>query len=279
MSAIEEHLDGTLDVPKIARSALTSEYHFRRMFSALSGMPLSEYVRRRRLTVAAAAVVEGRESVQDIAVRFGYGSADAFARAFKAMHGVGPEEARQPGVTFRSQSQLSFHLRVDGSRDIEYRILTKDAFRIVGMKTSIPLVKEGRNGAIAAFEASINDKDYERIGALCDQEPSGVLAVCDNFDQTHIDGTDLDYYVAVTTSLPTPTGLSGIDVAAGSWVVFHTAGPFPETLQQLWTQAYSEWFPSNPYRLAPGPEIVRADLREDDNYAEAELWFPVEPTS
>ena len=87
---IEEHLREPIDVGELARTALTSEYHLRRMFSALAGMPLSEYVRRRRLTMAGAEVVVGERTLLDIAVRYGYGSGEAFARAFRAMHGVGP---------------------------------------------------------------------------------------------------------------------------------------------------------------------------------------------
>lgn len=94
-----EHIEGRLeqqvDVTELARIAATSEYHLRRMFSALAGMPLSEYVRRRRLTVAGAAVLAGRESLLEIAVRYGYGSGEAFARAFRAMHGIGRV---RPGV-------------------------------------------------------------------------------------------------------------------------------------------------------------------------------------
>src|SRR5689334_4878650 len=94
MTRIEESLDAEVDVKQLARIAGTSEYHLRRLFSALASMPLSEYVRRRRLTRAASEVLSGQDSLLDIAIRWGYGSNEAFARAFKAMHGVGPQEAR-----------------------------------------------------------------------------------------------------------------------------------------------------------------------------------------
>ena len=79
-------------VSELARVAATSEYHYRRMFSALAWVPLSEYVRRRRLTLAAAEVLAGERSLLDVALRYGYGSGEAFARAFRAMHGVAPSE-------------------------------------------------------------------------------------------------------------------------------------------------------------------------------------------
>jgi AraC family transcriptional regulator len=97
LSQIEDNLDGEIDVAALARVAQTSEYHFRRMFSTLSGLPLSEYVRRRRLTQATAEILDGDAGVLEVAVEYSYGSADAFTRAFKAMHGLTPSEARRPG--------------------------------------------------------------------------------------------------------------------------------------------------------------------------------------
>src|SRR5690606_1215002 len=101
MEYIERHLDQRIEGAELAQIAATSEYHMRRLFSALAGMPLSEYIRRRRLTVAGAEVLAGGRTLLDIAVRYGYGSVEAFARAFRAMHGVGPGEAWRSGATVR----------------------------------------------------------------------------------------------------------------------------------------------------------------------------------
>ncbi|WP_308221543.1 helix-turn-helix transcriptional regulator [Microbacterium kunmingense] len=111
---IEKNLDGEIDVAALARAALTSEYHFRRMFSSLAGMPLSEYVRRRRMSVAAAAVVAG-EPLIDVAVRYGYGSTDAFRRAFVSVHGMTPDEARRPGAILSSRRACGCASRSKGA--------------------------------------------------------------------------------------------------------------------------------------------------------------------
>lgn len=111
---VEENLAGEIDVAALARVAHTSEHHFRRMFSTLAGLPISEYVRRRRLTQATAEIVDGRASVLEVATTYGYVSADAFSRAFKAMHGMTPSQARRPGAVLRSQPRMSFHLTIKG---------------------------------------------------------------------------------------------------------------------------------------------------------------------
>src|SRR5690554_6222463 len=94
LAYIEEHLEDDIDYVLISRIACCSEYHFKRMFSFLAGISLSEYIRRRRLTLAALDVKDSNLRIIDIAMKYGYSSADAFSRAFHTMHGILPSEAR-----------------------------------------------------------------------------------------------------------------------------------------------------------------------------------------
>ncbi|MFH8610717.1 helix-turn-helix domain-containing protein [Streptomyces sp. NPDC018029] len=276
MEYVERHLGETVDVAEAARIAATSEYHLRRMFSALAGMPLAEYVRRRRLTLAGAEVLAGRDTLLEIAVRYGYGSGEAFARAFRAMHGIGPGEARRTGATLSSQSRMTFRLTIEGGGDIRYRVAGKPAFTVVGPKTRVPLVHSGPNQAIIDFVRGIAAADVERLEKLSDGEPRGILAVCDDLDPSRAEGTELDYYHGVITSSAAPEGASVLPVRAGTWAVFSVSGPAPEAIQHLWRDVFMEWFPSNPYRSRPGPEILRTRLSPDKSVADAELWLPVE---
>ncbi|MEU8132646.1 AraC family transcriptional regulator [Streptodolium elevatio] len=279
MDHIERNLAGDIDVRELARVAATTEYHFRRMFSALAGMPLSEYVRRRRLTVAAAEVLARERTLLDVAVRYGYGSGEAFARAFRAVHGVGPAEARGAGAVLRSQQRLSFHLVIEGSGSMRYRLVEKDAFNLVGRKARVPLVHEGMNPAIVEFMRGLDPAEVRRIEELSDQEPHGLVNVSDDLADSRAEGTELDYYHGVVTGAAVPDGLDALPVEAGTWAVFAHSGPFPETLQYLWRDVFTQWFPSNPYRSRPGPEIVSTRLSDDGAYADAELWIPVERTA
>ncbi|AXK37308.1 AraC family transcriptional regulator [Streptomyces armeniacus] len=279
MDHIERRLDQRIDVAELARIAVTSEYHLRRMFSALAGIPLSEYIRRRRLTVAGAEVLAGERTLLDVAVRYGYGSGEAFARAFRAMHGVGPGEARRTGAALHSQPRMSFRLVVEGSSSMRYRIVHKDEFRVVGRKVRVPLVHLGMNPAIAEFVRSIPPETLRRLEELSDQEPEGILGVADNPENdTGEEGTELDYYHAVVTGSRAPEDMDSLTVPAGMWAVFENSGEFPQAMQYLWRDAYTEWFPSNPYQSRPGPQLSRARLSEDGAEADAEIWIPVERT-
>ncbi|MBK3634012.1 GyrI-like domain-containing protein [Streptomyces asoensis] len=276
MDHIEDRLDGSIDVAELARGAATSEYHLRRMFSALAGMPLSEYVRRRRLTVAGAEVLAGAGPLLEIAVRYGYGSGEAFARAFRAVHGVGPGEARRTGAALVSQPRLTFRLTVEGSSSMRYRVVDRPAFTVAGLKARVPLVHLGPNQAIIDFVRGIDPRVLERLEGLSDQEPRGIVAVCDDLDPSRAEGTELDYYQGVVTSAAAPEGTAGLSVPAGTWAVFTTSGPAPQAIQELWRDVFTQWFPSNPYRTRPGPEILRTRFAADRAEAEAELWLPVE---
>ncbi|MFC6093096.1 AraC family transcriptional regulator [Saccharothrix lopnurensis] len=277
---VEEHLGEELDVDSAARELGTTGYHLRRMFSSLAGMPLSEYVRRRRMTVAAADVVRGRGDLLDIAVRHGYGSTEAFGRAFRAVHGAGPGDVRRDGGPLRSQPQLRFRLTVEGRTPMDTRLVDHPAFRLVGHAARVPLIHHGVNPHIQRHIAALPPEEHQRLKSLGDAEPRGLLQVCDDLDPDATEGSELTYLhgVALTGDTPVPGDLDAIEVPAGRWAVFRTSGPHPEALQTAWAATATEWFPSNPWRSRPGPSIVAVlDRAADFGTATCELWLPVEP--
>ncbi|MFS8098274.1 AraC family transcriptional regulator [Lentzea alba] len=272
MAHIEDNLDGEVDVRHLARIAGTSEYHLRRLFSALAGIPLSEYVRRRRLTKAASEVLSGHDSLLDIAIRWGYGSNEAFARAFRAMHGVGPQEARTERRSLQSQQILTFKLIVEGSSSMEYRIVEKKAFQVVGRGTRVPLVHLGMNPAIVEFIRGIGMPTLERMKELSDGEPGGLVAL--TFNQEGVEeGDHLDYFHGVVTNEEAPSDMETLDVPEHTWAVFKAEGPYPETIQHMWRDVYTQWFPSNSYESVEGPSMLHTQIEGDT--AKAELWIPV----
>lgn len=280
VALVEERLGEELDVDGVARALGTTGYHLRRMFSSLAGMPLSEYVRRRRMTVAAGDVVRGEEDLLGIAVRYGYGSTEAFGRAFRAVHGANPGDVRRDGGPLRTQPQLRFRLTVEGITPVDTRIVERPAFRLVGHAARVPLIHHGVNPHIQEHITALPPQEHPRLKALGNTDPRGLLQVCDDVDPDGTEGSELTYLhgVAVTRDTAAPDDLDGIEVPAGRWAVFRTAGPHPRALQTTWAATATEWFPSNPWRLRPGPSIVTVLDRADDfSTATCELWLPVEP--
>jgi len=277
---IEGDLSEEIDLVRLATSLGTTEYHLRRMFSSLAGMPLSEYVRKRRMSVAAADIL-GDEDLLRVAVRFGYGSTEAFGRAFRAVHGASPSDVRRDGGPLRTQPQLRFRLTVEGNSPMDTRIANQPAFRLIGHSARVPLIHKGVNPHIQALIASLPTEEHGRLKQLSDTEPSGLLQVSADVDPDYAEGSELTYLhgVAIGDETEVPSDLDVIEVPAGEWAIFRTTGPYPEALQTTWAATATDWFPSNPWRLRPGPSIVTVLDRTDDfSAATTELWLPVERT-
>ncbi|MEV8239169.1 AraC family transcriptional regulator [Microbacterium testaceum] len=275
---IEDRLVEEIDIDALAISMGTTGYHARRMFSALAGMPISEYVRRRRMTVAASDVI-GDEDLLTIAVRFGYGSVEAFGRAFRSVHSVSHGDVRRDGGPLRPQPTLRFRLTVEGSSAMDARIIERPAFRLIGHAARVPLIHRGANPHIQRHIASLPPAEHERLKALSGADPRGLLQVSADVDSDYAEGSELTYLhgVAVEADAAVAADLDVIDVPAGAWVVFRSSGPYPRALQETYAASAAEWFPSNPWRLREGPSIVAIlDRAEDFRTATSELWFPIE---
>lgn len=276
LSYIEKNLLDEIDLKEVARLALCSEYHFQRMFSFLSGVTLSEYIRRRRLTLAALELNNSNIKVIDLAVKYGYNSPDSFTRAFQSLHGITPSEARNNGQQLKAFPPMTFQLSIKGGNEMNYRIEEKEGFSIVGLKKRVPIVFEGVNPEIASMWVDVKEI-IDELKGLSNVEPLGIIQASVNFDEGRMaEKGQLDHYIGVATNKECPQNMNQLEVSASTWAVFESVGPFPKTLQETWGRIYSEWFPSSNYELAEGPEILWNESK-DMNSANfrSEIWIPV----
>lgn len=274
---IEEHLQDPINYQEVAKIAHCSEYHFKRMFSFLSGIGLSEYVRRRRLSLAALELKNTQFRILDIAVKYGYDSADSFTRAFQAMHGILPSQARDGNFQFKSYPRMSFQLTIKGADEMNYRILEKEAFHLIGFKKRVPIVFEGVNPDIADMTALLTPEIVAELKGLSDSEPQGIISASANFSEGRMEEKgELDHYIGVASTTKGAEKFDVMPVRASTWAVFEAKGPFPKTLQSVWGRIYSEWFPSSGYEAAEGPEILLNESPETSlpEYR-SEIWVPV----
>lgn len=274
---IEENLTNDIDFKKVASLALCSEYHFKRMFSFLAGVSLSEYIRRRRLTLAAFELKGNEGRIIDVAIKYGYNSADSFARAFQKMHGISPSDARDNGQSLKAYPRMTFQLSIEGGNEMNYRIEEKDAFRIVGIMKRVPIIFHGVNPEIAEMWKSLSEEDFEKLKQLSNVEPSGLISASTNFSEGRMEEKgELDHYIGAATTKECPDHLTKLEVPASTWAVFEAVGPFPDTLQDVWGRIYSEWFPSSNYEQVEGPEILwNEDKDLESPTFKSEIWIPV----
>jgi len=274
---IEENLTHDIDFKEVARIAICSEYHFKRMFSFLTGITLSEYIRRRRLTLAAFELKDSNVKVIDIAVKFGYNSPDSFARAFQNLHGILPSEARNNGHSLKAYPRMTFQLSIKGGNEMNYRIVEKEAFRIVGIKKRVPIIFKGVNPEIASMWKSLDDEKINKLKKLSNVKPLGLIQASTNFSEGRMEEKgELDHYIGVATTKECPDELTQLEVPASTWAVFEAIGPFPDTLQDVWGRIYSEWFPTSNYEQIEGPEILSIGSEDlTSPTVKCEIWIPV----
>lgn len=277
LSYIEENLTNDINFKEVAKLALCSEYHFQRMFSFLAGVTLSEYIRRRRLTLAAFEISNSSTRVIDIAIKYGYNSPDSFTRAFQNLHGITPTEARNNGESLKAYPKMTFQISIKGGNEMNYRIVEKEEFKIVGISKRVPIVFNGVNPEINDMWKSLDLLKINKLKELSNVEPKGIISASTNFSEGRMEEKgELDHYIGVATNNDCPNEFAQLKVSASTWAVFEAVGPFPETLQNIWGRIYSEWFPTSNFELAKGPEILWNEHHDTASPTfKSEIWIPV----
>lgn len=267
---IEDHITEKIDYERAAKAACCSVYHFQRMFSFMTDVPLSEYVRRRRLTLAAFELQNGNVKVVDVALKYGYDSPEAFARAFQALHGTTPSAARTAGTKLKAYPPISFQISIKGVSEMNYRIEEMKGFSVVGVQEKVPT-----NGAFDVVPALWAGAAREGLfGRLWDLRATvlplrGILGVCADGD--HGNSEEFHYILSIVSESAPPEGMVKRDFPAATWAVFEAEGG-PEGIAGLWKRLYAEWVPTSGYDLAYLP-AVECYLPPEEN--KNELWVAV----
>lgn len=268
ISYIEEHLTDEIDMEQLGRIACCSSYHFQRMFTYMAGIPLSEYIRRRKMSLAAVDLQSRDSKIIDVAGKYGYNSPTAFNRAFQSVHGMAPSALKKEGVSVKSFPPITFKITVKGVEEMNYRIETKEPFRIVGV--SVPLEKDiEKNFAVipAKWGEIAADGTLQRLTCMMDTQPYGVLGI-----STCNDMEPWRYYIAVSSSRATD-GLEEYTVPGATWAVFPGTGT-NQSIQELERRIVTEWLPTSGYEYGNAPD-VEVYLNPDPENAQYEVWIPV----
>lgn len=265
---MEEHIREEVDYEKTAQIACCSVFHFQRMFTYMAGLTLSEYIRRRRMSLAAVDLQGSNDKIIEIALKYGYSSPTAFNRAFQGVHGIAPSAARKEGMILKSYPPISFKITIKGVEEMNYRVEEKEAFRIVGV--SQPLFKEiEKNFEIvpAMWGKAAADGTIEKLASMMNSSPKGLLGVsaCGNAEEWK-------YFIAVA-STDQAKDLEEYEIPASVWAVFPGSGT-NLSIQELEKRIVTEWLPTSGYEYGNAPDI-EVYLNPDPNNAQYEVWIPV----
>lgn len=265
---IEEHLTKEIDYEQLGKIACCSAYHFQRMFAYMADVSLSEYIRRRKMSLAAVDLQGGNMKIIDVALKYGYSSPTAFNRAFQAVHGIAPSAVKSEGVAVKSFPPLVFKIIVKGATEMDYRIETKGEFRIVGV--SHPLYKElEKNFEIVPkmWGDAASNGTLEKLVGMMNSEPMGVLGV-----NVCPPDKEWKYFIAVS-STKADSELEELIVPAATWAIFYGEGT-NQSIQDLEQRVLTEWLPSSGYEYGDAPDI-EVYLNADPQNAKYEVWIPV----
>lgn len=256
---IEANLTREIRIEDVAAKAYVSCFHFQRIFRALCGASVGEYIRKRRLTLAAQELSRGDVKVIDAAMKYGYDSPDSFARAFARFHGVSPSMAKEKGAKLNAFAPVKIKRVLEGGNMLEYRIVEKAAFTVMGFGRRF----KGETAYVEIVQFWTEHLNGPRAG-----EVRGMFGLClDN------DPDSFEYMIADSYApwLDIPEGCKTHTVPAGTWAVFPCRGKLPESLQSVNTSIWSEWLPGcREYRMDGNYNV---EFYADTDYAE--IWVPV----
>ena len=274
---VEANLAGEIDPGELSRLTHGSYFHFQKVFSYVANVTFSEYVRRRRLTLAAFDLQQTDEKVIDVALKYGYDSPTSFSRAFKQFHQMLPSEAKKQGKMFTAYPPMSFQISVKGVSSLNYKIVTRESFLVTGVKLKTSFREERCYKEIPKFwQNTWKSELIGQICALCRDDAAEIFGISAGCGLTN---QDFDYYIAAAAD-PLPAGMKRdmvqYRVPAGTWAVFECIGPMPSAMQEMQQRIMTEWLPVSGYQPGdlPDIEVYRLGDTGSSRYR-SEIWFPI----
>lgn len=263
---IENNIMEDLTCEDVAEHIYLSGFHFHRTFTLLTGMTLGEYIRNRRLSLAAQELLLEKVKVIDVALKYGYQTPESFSKAFSKFHGVMPSQVKKEGTVLKSFHRLNLIIKLEGGNSMEYKIVNKDAFEVVALtkmfeddtsKTEIPKFWD------EYFAAGYGDKVCGAMG-ICYSEMNN------SSHWRYGIGCERQYVKEI------PDGFEILNVPAHTWAVFTCIGAMPDAIQMMWKRIYSEWLPEANYSMLSDFDIelyYEGDSKSADY--RSEIWIPV----
>ena len=280
---MENHLGDNINAQDVADHVFLSPFFLQKGFSLMTGYGIGEYIRNRRLYLAALDLTETKDKVIDIALRYCYETPESFTKAFSRFHGVTPSQVRD-GAAVRVFLPLSIKLSVHGGSQMDFKIAPMFPFKVIGFQKVFD--NETAYSEIPKFWNEICEKYAYSVYAGNPPANPYEQALVDNCIGEYgvciddIGGDKFRYLIAGKyTGGAVPEGMVVYEFPRNEWAVFDCIGPNPQTLQSVNTRIFSEWLPGNPdYELSGNATVewydcVNGEMTDPDYHSA--IWVPV----
>lgn len=279
---MEQHLEEEIHVQDVADHVYISPFFLQRGFSLMTGYGLKEYLRNRRLYLAACDLQRTSDKVIDLAFKYGYETPESFTKAFTRFHGASPSQARE-GASVHIFLPLTIKLTIEGGSQMDYKITPMFPFQVIGFEKVFTYENAYRE--IPKFWDDICERYAESVYAGHEPVNASEKAVKDyGIGEYGVCIDDIGegqfrYLIAGKyTGGEVPEGMVLYEFPQYDWAVFDCIGPMPEALQSVNTMIFKEWLPGNPtYELCGNANIEWYDCngkKTDSDYHSA-IWVPV----
>lgn len=276
---MEQHLLEQISITEIAAAVHISPFYFQRGFQIVTGYSVKEYLRNRRLYLAALDLLAKKEKVIDVAFRYGYETPESFAKAFIRFHGISPSQLRSHASQIRPFLPLKITISIQGGTDMDYTIQNMESFQLIGFSKTFSETDSYEKIPLfwAEFAQNCQQQKYSAdwMAALL-RYKIGQFGICID---TNRDGTFRYMIAGKYDGGAVPEGMELYPLPAFTWAVFRCVGPLPAALQTINTRIFKEWLPGNPrYELADGYSVEwysnHPDMQSPDY--ESAIWIPVQ---
>ncbi len=283
LTFIEEHLTEEIGYEEIARHIYMSGHSFHRAFSLMAGMTAAEYIRRRRLSLAAHELQMTNISVIEAALKYGYESPESFSKAFSRFHGVTPRQAKAPGTPLRMFNPLTIKVTLDGGTIMDYRIVRKDSLRFIALVRAFPneIVNDDSDHSIPDFwDECLAGGLIEPLRRLIPAGKRDLYGLCSPKTDEH---GCFRYGIGIMTGEEAPaideaalmrSGYTLWETEPAEYAVFRCTGDSGGCITQAWNRFYREFLPQTGYRQTEQTDFELYPEQGDDGLF-CELWIPI----
>lgn len=285
---MEAHLLENISVADVAEEVHISAFYLQKGFKFMTGYSVSEYVRYRRLYLAALDALTGQEKVIDIAYKYGYDTPESFTKAFSRFHGVSPSQIRKDASRIQTFLPLKINVSIGGGNAMDFVVEKVENFQVIGFEREIPLESsyedaprfwddfKEKYGHLLEGKRKGRKPEGEVETAICNYR-IGEYGICIDDEEKAKEGVFRYMIAGAYHGGTVPEGMSVFTFPDMEWAIFRCCGKMPVALQDVNTKIYKEWLPGNPdYERAMGADVEWYE-NGDVNAADyrSEIWIPV----